>query len=173
MADKKITLKITDMSCASCAQTVEKSLKKAEGVIAAQVNFAAEKAYVTFDPQKSSRSRLIEVVKNSGYGVKEGKDKISFDINGMNCAACSAAVEKALNKSEGVYQANVNIATEKGNVEYNPEILSKNDFREIVKNSGYELASFDDEENENLKTSFKKKIQKNCIYFHKMITCLV
>ncbi|MFN2341323.1 MAG: heavy metal translocating P-type ATPase [Halanaerobium sp.] len=146
MAEKKITLKITDMSCASCAQTVEKSLNKAEAVSEAQVNFAAEKAYITFDPDKSSRENLIEVVKNSGYGVKEEKSKISFDIDGMTCASCSAAVEKALNKSEGVYQANVNIATEKGSVEYNPEILSKNDFRQIVKNAGYELARFEDEE---------------------------
>ena len=148
MAAKKITLKITDMSCASCAQVVEKALNKAEGVTEAQVNFAAEKAYITFDPAQSSREQLIEVVKNSGYGVKEEKEKITFEIDGMNCAACSAAVEKALNKSEGVYQANVNIATEKGSVEYNPEILSRNDFREIVKNSGYELARFDDEEKE-------------------------
>ncbi|ODS50840.1 MAG: Cu2+-exporting ATPase [Halanaerobium sp. 4-GBenrich] len=146
MANKKITLKITDMSCASCAQAVEKALNKAEGVTEAQVNFAAEKAYVTFDPAQSSREQLIEVVKNSGYGVKEEKAKTSFKIGGMTCASCSAAVEKALNKSEGIYEANVNIATEKGSVEYNPEVLSKNDFREIVKNSGYELLSFEDEE---------------------------
>jgi Cu+-exporting ATPase len=146
MANKKITLKITDMSCASCAQAVEKALNKAEGVTEAQVNFAAEKAYITFDPAQSSREQLIEVVKNSGYGVKEEKAKTSFKIGGMTCASCSAAVEKALNKSEGIYEANVNIATEKGSVEYNPEVLSKNDFREIVKNSGYELLSFEDEE---------------------------
>ncbi len=146
MANKKITLKIQDMSCASCAQAVEKALNKAEGVTEAQVNFAAEKAYVTYDPAQSSREQLIEVVKNSGYGVKEEKAKTSFKIGGMTCASCSAAVEKALNKSEGIYEANVNIATEKGSVEYDPEVLSKNDFREIVKNSGYELLSFEDEE---------------------------
>src|SRR6056297_731181 len=146
MANKKITLKIEDMSCASCSQTVEKALNKADGVSEAQVNFAAEKAYVTFDPQQNSRAKLIEVVKNSGYGVKEEKAKTSFKIGGMTCASCSAAVEKALNKSEGIYEANVNIATEKGSVEYNPEILSKNNFREIVKNSGYELTRFEDEE---------------------------
>lgn len=146
MANKKITLKITDMSCASCAQAVEKALNKAEGVTEAQVNFAAEKAYVTYDPAQSSREQLIEVVKNSGYGVKEEKAKTSFKIGGMTCASCSAAVEKALNKSAGVYQANVNIATEKGSVEYDPSVLDRNDFRKIVKNSGYELSRFADDE---------------------------
>ena len=158
MASKKITLKITDMSCASCAQTVEKSLNKANGVSEAQVNFAAEKVYVTFDPQQNSRDKLIEVVENSGYGVKEEKAKTSFKVGGMTCASCSAAVEKALNKSDGVYQANVNIATEKGSVEYNPEILSKNDFREIVKNSGYELLSFEDEETDKSSESAEDEI---------------
>jgi len=158
MAEKKITLKITDMSCASCSQTVEKALNKAEGVSEAQVNFAAEKAYVTFDPQQNSRDKLIEVVENSGYGVKEEKAKTSFKVGGMTCASCSAAVEKALNKSDGVYQANVNIATEKGSVEYNPEILSKNDFREIVKNSGYELLSFEDEETDKSSESAEDEI---------------
>jgi Cu+-exporting ATPase len=76
----------------------------------------------------------------------------------MTCASCSAAVEKALNKSDGVYQANVNIATEKGSVEYNPEILSKNDFREIVKNSGYELLSFEDEETDKSSESAEDEI---------------
>jgi len=158
MASKKITLKIQDMSCASCAQTVEKSLNKAEGVSEAQVNFAAKKAYVTFDPKQSSRDKLIEVVENSGYGVKEEKAKTSFKVGGMTCASCSSAVEKALNKSEGVYQANVNIATEKGSVEYNPELLSKNDFREIVKNSGYELLSFEDEEKEKISESSEDEL---------------
>ena len=146
------------MSCASCAQTVEKSLNKANGVSEAQVNFAAEKAYVTFDPQKNSRTRLIEVIENSGYGVKEEKTKTSFKVGGMTCASCSAAVEKALNKNDGVYQANVNIATEKGSVEYNPEILSKNDFREIVKNSGYELLSFEDEETDKSSESAEDEL---------------
>lgn len=45
------------MSCASCAQTVEKALNKAAGVSEAQVNFAAEKAYITFDPKK-----IIELI---------------------------------------------------------------------------------------------------------------
>ena len=161
MGEKKIALKITDMSCASCAQAVEKGLKKAEGVIEAQVNFAAEKAYIKFDPEKSSREKLIEVVRNTGYDVDQEKEKITFDIDGMNCAACSAAVEKALNKSDGVYMANVNIATEKGSVEYNPDILTKNDFREIVKNSGYELAKFEDEEAERSGSTSDEEISED------------
>ena len=160
MEDKKITLKIKDLSCASCAQAVEKGLKKAAGVKEVQVNFASKKAYIKFDPEISSREKLIEVVRNTGYDVEAEKDKITFDIDGMNCAACSAAVEKALNKSDGVYLANVNIATEKGSVEYDPDLLTKNDFREIVKNSGYELAKFEDKESEKSRSASDAELNK-------------
>ena len=39
--------------------------------------------------------------------------KMTLRIGGMHCAACSRAVERALKKTEGVKEANVNIATEK------------------------------------------------------------
>ncbi|EPS50121.1 copper-translocating P-type ATPase [Clostridium botulinum CFSAN002369] len=39
--------------------------------------------------------------------------KLSFNIEGMTCAACAKAVERVSKKLEGVQEANVNIATEK------------------------------------------------------------
>ena len=43
--NKKFVLDISGMTCASCAQTIEKALKEQEGVEQATVNFASEKAY--------------------------------------------------------------------------------------------------------------------------------
>ena len=40
------------------------------------------------------------------------KEKKTLKIEGMSCAACSSAVERALNKADGILEANVNIATE-------------------------------------------------------------
>ena len=47
--------------------------------------------------------------------------KITVIISGMNCAACSAAAEKALNKLDGV-SANVNLATEKAYIEFKKQM---------------------------------------------------
>ena len=44
--------------------------------------------------------------------------KESFKISGMSCVACSARVEKGLNKLEGVKSANVNFAMEKATIEF-------------------------------------------------------
>ena len=49
MGEQRVTLPVTGMHCANCVLTVERSLKKAEGVSDAAVNFATEQATVSFD----------------------------------------------------------------------------------------------------------------------------
>jgi copper chaperone CopZ len=50
-----------------------------------------------------------------------GMEKKNLNITGMTCAACARAIEKALDKTEGIRQASVNLATEKLTVEYDDE----------------------------------------------------
>lgn len=72
---EKATLKLEGMSCASCAQAIESALSRADGVTSARVNFAAEKAYIEFDPAATDKRRLAEVVRDTGYDVKEEGDE--------------------------------------------------------------------------------------------------
>ncbi|MDP6670269.1 MAG: heavy metal translocating P-type ATPase [archaeon] len=60
---------IGKMHCASCALRVEKALQKVQGVERASVNFATEKASVTFDPSKTNESVFEETIKAAGYEV--------------------------------------------------------------------------------------------------------
>ncbi|NLM98344.1 MAG: heavy-metal-associated domain-containing protein, partial [Halanaerobiaceae bacterium] len=143
---KKTILKLEGMSCAACAQAIEKALKNADGVGEARVNFAAEKAYLEFDPSLTNEEKLADAVRAAGYDVKVRKEKVTIKIGGMTCASCSAAVERALNRAEGIYQASVNIATERAVVEYDPERISREELREIIKNTGYELLGFEGDE---------------------------
>lgn len=157
----KATLQLEGMSCASCAQTIEKALQRAKGVHQAQVNFAAEKAYVEFDPAIINEERLAEIVRGTGYDVKDEREKIIIKIGGMTCASCSAAVEKSFNKADGVYNANVNIASEKATVAYNPNVLSRRDIKEIVKNTGYEVVGFEGDKKADSKTDDNlKKVEE-------------
>ncbi len=82
----KATLDLEGMSCAGCASAIESALKKADGVISARVNFAAEKAYVEYDPRVISKDGLAEVVRDSGYDVKEAERSTGEDddIRKMN-----------------------------------------------------------------------------------------
>jgi len=63
----------------------------------------------------------------------------TITVGGMHCAACSARVEKALNKLEGVKNAVVNLATEKATVIFDPQALRLSAVKEAIINAGYEV----------------------------------
>ena len=137
MSDRsRVTLPITGMTCANCAFTVEHSLKKADGVSDAVVNFATEQATVSFDPTLLKPAALVQRVQDAGYGVVTAK--VELPITGMTCANCAATVERALNnKVDGVVQANVNFATERATVEYIPGVASVAAMVGAIERAGY------------------------------------
>jgi Cu+-exporting ATPase len=74
---KKISIPISGMHCASCAQNIEKSLRKLKGVSNANVNFATERATVEFNKKIISENKIFETIEKSGYTViKEVEETI-------------------------------------------------------------------------------------------------
>ena len=67
----KIVFKIQGMSCASCVAIIENALKKEAGIKSANVNFAAEKAYLEFDSIKISIARIQKIIEKLGYKATE------------------------------------------------------------------------------------------------------
>ena len=63
---KEANLQISGMTCAACAERIEKGLKKVDGVHDASVNFAFEKSKIMFDPPKSNAHQLKEKVESLG-----------------------------------------------------------------------------------------------------------
>ena len=133
----RIDLPITGMSCASCAAHIQESLSGLKGVKSASVNFAAEKATVIYDQSAVVVDDFIRVIKEQGYGVSISR--ILLPVKGMSCAACVANVQEALSSLPGVLSASVNFATEKATVEYFPSQVGIRDFRNVIKDAGYEL----------------------------------
>ncbi len=66
---KKISLAIFGMDCTSCANLIEKNLKKIPGIKDANVNFAAEKASVVYESKTITVDEIIETVRKSGYSA--------------------------------------------------------------------------------------------------------
>lgn len=62
-------------------------------------------------------------------------------IEGMSCAACSARVEKALAKTEGVTAASVNLATNTASVRFDPDRVNEDLLRQAIEKSGYQVAA--------------------------------
>ena len=62
--------------------------------------------------------------------------KQTFNVTGMTCSACSAHVEKAVNKLEAVSKAEVSLMTNSMSVEYNSDALSPQDIIYAVEQAG-------------------------------------
>ncbi len=68
----------------------------------------------------------------------------NFKIEGMTCAACVRAVERAVNKMDGIEEVNVNLATEKMFVKYDQEKISENQIAQTVNKAGYKALADED-----------------------------
>ncbi|WP_078429280.1 heavy metal translocating P-type ATPase [Alkalihalobacterium alkalinitrilicum] len=144
MTQKEATLKIAGMTCAACANKIEKGLSRIEGVQEANVNFALETTKVIYDSTYTSPKDFEDKIEKLGYHVLH--EKTEFDVSGMTCAACATRIEKRVNKIEGVSRANVNFALETISVEYDAEKVRPTDMVEVVHKLGYTLIPKQDTE---------------------------
>ena len=68
-----------------------------------------------------------------------GTKRIDLQVGGMTCAACSSRVERTVSKIDGVSEVNVNLATGKAAIEFNPEMANEFTFINAITNMGYEV----------------------------------
>jgi P-type Cu+ transporter len=137
METQELVLPIKGMTCANCAQTIERTLKRTPGVESAAVNYASETAAVVFDPAQVKLVLLQERIAAAGYEVATAR--IELPVRGMTCASCSATVERTLKRTPGVVSAFVNLGNEKASVEYVPGLVTQAGLARAVKEAGYEL----------------------------------
>jgi len=64
-----VELPLLGMSCANCANTIQRRLNKTEGVVEASVNYANERATVTYLPGVATRDDMVAAVRKAGYDV--------------------------------------------------------------------------------------------------------
>lgn len=98
MKDTKIYT-VTGMHCASCSSVIERTLKKQPGILQSAVNFATEKATLTFDPAKLVPEKINAELGKLGYSVafeKQESDHTHHDSSGNEAAAVAFSLPIAL-----------------------------------------------------------------------------
>ncbi|HUT55845.1 MAG TPA: heavy metal translocating P-type ATPase [bacterium] len=81
MAEREVRLPIIGMTCANCAATVERTLrKKVPGVSSANVNFAAESAFVVYDPALTDFAGMAAAVERAGYKLLPAAEDAGEDV---------------------------------------------------------------------------------------------
>jgi Cu+-exporting ATPase len=166
--NSQTTLQLTGMTCAACANKIEKGLGKLDGVASANVNFALEKASVTYDPAKMDVQGLEETIKKLGYGT--AKEVVDFSLEGMTCAACANKIEKGLGKLPGVTNASVNFAMETARVEYNAADVSIADMQQRVEKLGYKAITKQDEADPAVHREEAIRQQKRTLLFSAVLS---
>jgi Cu+-exporting ATPase len=154
------TLRIEGMHCASCVAAVEKSLAHLDGVSEANVNLATESARITFDSISVDVARLRKAVEDAGYEVAIPVQKMNFKVEGMHCASCVSAVEKALKGVAGVSDASVNLATESTMVSFDVSAVSPDQLARAVDESGYRLIVEQESDGQEIETELEKDERK-------------
>jgi len=105
---------VEGMTCSACATRLEKALSQVTGISGATVNFALERADVSYDPEQVDQAGIADAIAKAGFKVPD--ERFSLPIGGMTCGACVSRVEKALLTVPGVSEANVNLAIERADV---------------------------------------------------------
>ncbi|WP_174874704.1 heavy metal translocating P-type ATPase [Vogesella oryzae] len=136
MSQQIVNLPVEGMSCAACAQRIEKVLGRLPGV-SASVSFASETARIEFDPALQDVAALRGAISKAGYRVPDASVQVA--ISGMTCVACAQRIEKVLNRLPGA-TANVNFATETATVRFPAGSLQLDDVIAAVRRAGYDAS---------------------------------
>jgi P-type Cu+ transporter len=151
----RISIPVVGMTCASCVRRVERTLSGKEGVAEASVNFAAEKASVTYEPAATNPDDLIGAIRDAGYGADVRET--TFSVTGMTCASCVGRVERALEKVPGVLEASVNLANQRATVEYLAGEVEPRDLEKVIEGAGYGVVR---EEDSSVDDSHEREYRK-------------
>lgn len=74
------TYHVNGMTCAACAQTIETTARKVQGINDANVNYAASTLFVNFDPDKTSYKEIRKSVRKAGYDIVEDASEVRSQI---------------------------------------------------------------------------------------------
>ncbi len=156
--EHRIHIKIGGMSCVNCAKTIEKSLKKLNGVKNVNVNFANEYAEIVYQKDLLNYKTIKQTIKNTGYEPLD--EKIIVKIGGMSCASCVKVIEKALSKKEGIVDVKVNLSTETAQITYISELLDIQDIKRTIENLGYQFLGIVGQKREIIEDDVRKELKK-------------
>ncbi|WP_198314551.1 heavy metal translocating P-type ATPase [Chitinibacter sp. GC72] len=126
-----LDIPIEGMTCAACANRLEKVLNRLDGV-QASVNFASERASIVADA--SQLETIQAAIHQAGFQIPT--QNFTLAISGMTCAACATRIEKQLRKLP-IEHAQVNFATETATITAKAGQFTVSDFQAVISRAGY------------------------------------
>uniref|UniRef100_A0A7N6FDV5 Copper-transporting ATPase 2 n=1 Tax=Anabas testudineus TaxID=64144 RepID=A0A7N6FDV5_ANATE len=135
---QKCFISVMGMTCASCVSNIERNLLKHRGIISVLVSLMAGKAEVKYDSSIIDAAAVTKLIEDLGFGAKLIDDnavthgKLDLTITGMTCASCVHNIESKLTTTKGILEASVALATNKAQIQFNPDVLGARDIIKII-----------------------------------------
>jgi P-type Cu+ transporter len=138
---KRTAIKIGGMHCAGCVNSIQNYVMDIPGVKKCEVNLAAEKAVLEFDPSSIDLRKIEDAIQDVGYKVVY--EKLTLKLSGITDSSDADNLEKKLRELEGIKYASVNYGNSQTVIEYNQALISLSDIRQIISKHGYQILSED------------------------------
>lgn len=135
----KTTYNIDGMNCAACSSTVERVTRKLKGVSSVSVNINTKKMLIEYDSDAVTKEDIFNTVKKAGFTPSDDYEEksVTIPIDGMHCAACASAVEKEINKLEGILEVSINVLTNKAYVRYDVKEVRLSEIKKAIIKAGF------------------------------------
>uniref|UniRef100_A0A8C7EBK2 Copper-transporting ATPase 2 n=1 Tax=Nothoprocta perdicaria TaxID=30464 RepID=A0A8C7EBK2_NOTPE len=167
-------LHIEGMSCGSCAQSIEGTVSARKGVQHVAVSLAEGTGTVRYDSTLTSAEELRAAIEDMGFDVTvltgnsgfpsvntipdaqrpDGSpgaaaraapaQKCFLQITGMTCASCVSAIERNLQREDGIVSVLVALMAGKAEIKYKPEFIQPLEIAQLIENLGFEATVIED-----------------------------
>ena len=154
-AKQQVILPITGMTCANCVATIERNVKKLDGVEETMVNLVTEKATVTYDSDRLDLNQISDRIIRAGYGVLTSE--IVLLVTGLNDAGDAGTLEMRLRKLEGVRAASVNLSTSRVLISFIPTVVSRDELIKAINGLGISATVLEDDRGEDELTARQRE----------------
>ncbi|KAL8138915.1 hypothetical protein V2J09_004916 [Rumex salicifolius] len=142
----KALFSVVGMTCSACAGSVEKAVKRLDGIQDAVVDVLNGRAQVIFYSSLVDEEKICEAIEDAGFEASliegESNEELTqvcrIQIKGMTCTSCSSTIESILREITGVSKAQVALATEEAEIHYHPQAVSHVELLEAVENAGFQ-----------------------------------
>ncbi|XXG52902.1 hypothetical protein AAC387_Pa03g1100 [Persea americana] len=150
---RTLTFKIGGIKCASCAVSIESTLRKLEGIESVTISPLQGQAVIIYRPESINAKSIKENIDDLGFQVDEFPEQdiaiCRLRIKGMACTSCSESIERALLMVDGVKKAVVGLAIEEAKIHFDPNTTDSHHLIQAIEDAGFQadLISSGDEMN--------------------------
>ena len=150
-ADNEVIISISGMTCDSCVKSVHSCISSLPGVTAVTVSLANGMAYVSLSGSMTSAADVAAAVNDIGFDASVSQvpaaisavtpgctanAEVLMAVRGMHCNSCTRAIEDKVSRAVGVHSVVVSLLDETAKIQYNAELISAQQLKQLIEKAG-------------------------------------